>query len=430
MRTRLVRIAVLVLALAAVAALTGCGKKEQAHTRKLLVIGMDSADWRLWNPMLQEGKLPHLKAFMAQSAHGPMKTFVPLEKSPLLWASICTGVTPDVHGVANFVKGADQMPVRGSAWRAPALWDILGAADLSTCVVGMWTTYPARPIDGVMVSDYLPYGHGRAHPLKDLVYPDSLTDKVVALRVDAADITDEQLTRFIDADKLQEAKEKWPDMVQALKDIWAADLGYVNVSRMLAKDDRYDLFFFYLRGTDMVSHRFYHYLKPEESRQLIHPGEGEAFHDVVPRYYEWADEVMGEVLSWFPPDRQAVVVSDHGFYGPRMSGDKGTAEHSEWGVFLVRSPLYQAGASFDRIALLDICPTLLALVGLPAGGDMHGSVLAQALTPAGEDVVRRLEGHRVPSYMALAPKEGPAGEDDAAVDEELRKQLKALGYIN
>ena len=61
-----------------------------------------------------------------------MKTFFPLEKSPLLWASICTGVRPEVHGIANFVKGQDQEPVHGSAWRAPALWDILGAAGLST----------------------------------------------------------------------------------------------------------------------------------------------------------------------------------------------------------------------------------------------------------------------------------------------------------
>ena len=412
------------------ALLAGCGGDEAPQTRKLLVIGIDSADWRLWDPMLEEGRLPRLAAFREQAAYGPMKTFVPLEKSPLLWASICTGMTPDVHGVAHFVKGSDQEPVRGSAWGAPALWDIAGAAGLSTAVTGMWTTYPARPIDGVMVSDYLPYGHGREHPLADLVYPDSLTDAVVALRVDADDITDEQLTRFIDADRLTEAGQKWPDMVQALKEIWAADLGYLAVNRLLAEGDRFDLFIFYLRGPDMVSHRFYHYLRPEKSRMQIQPGEAEAFAQVVPRYYEWADEVMGEVLSWFPPDRQAVVVSDHGFYGPRGSGIKGTAEHSEWGVFLVRSPLYRAGTEFDRIELLDIAPTLLALMGLPAGGDMPGDVLAQALTDRGEDAVRRLEGNRLPSYMALTPREGPEGETDAAVDAELRRQLKALGYIN
>ncbi len=419
-----------VLLLALVAALAGCGGDEGPRTGKLLVIGIDSADWRLWDPMLAEGKLPHLRAFMDQSAHGRMKTFYPLEKSPLLWASICTGVRPEVHGIANFVKGQDQEPVHGSAWRAPALWDILGATGMSTSVVGMWTTYPARPIDGVMVSDYLPYGRGRDAPLADLVYPDSLTARVVALRVDPADISDEQLLRFLDADQLAQAKAEWPGMLDALREIWAADLGYLAVNRMLAQGDPYDLFFFYLRGTDMVSHRFYHYLMPDKSHMHIDPGEAEAFGQVVPRYYEWADEVLGEVLGWFPADRQAVVLSDHGFYGPRLSGDKGTAEHSEWGVFLVRSPLYTAGGVIDRIELLDICPTFLALMGLPAGGDMPGNVLTEALTSPGEDIVRRLEGNRLPSYMALTPREGPAGERDATIDDELRRQLKALGYIN
>ncbi|HPF69709.1 MAG TPA: alkaline phosphatase family protein [Candidatus Krumholzibacteria bacterium] len=427
MTTRIVRVLALLLA---AAALAGCGGEPARPTRKLVVIGVDSADWRLWEPMVAAGELPNLQKFMGESAHGRLKTFFPLEKSPLLWASICTGVTPDIHGVAHFVKGAEQEPVRGSAWKAPAIWDILGAAGLSTSVVGMWTTYPARPIDGVMVSDYLPYGHGREAPLANLVYPDSLTAAVVALRVDAADITDAQLTRFIDADRLEEAKSRWPERVEALREIWAADLTYMAVNRMLAAGDRYDLFFVYLRGTDMVSHRFYHYMRPQESREYMDPGEAEVFGQVVRRYYMWADEAMGEVLSWFPADRQVMVLSDHGFYGPRMSGDKGTAEHSEWGVLLVRSPLYQAGATFDHAVLLDACPTMLALIGLPAGGDMQGAVLAEALTPEGEAAVRRLEGSRLPTYMALTPREGPAGEHDAAIDEELRRQLKALGYIN
>jgi predicted AlkP superfamily phosphohydrolase/phosphomutase len=418
------------MVLLGVVALAGCGGEEAPRTRKLLVIGIDSADWRLWDPMLAEGRLPNLAAFVGQSARGRMRTFYPLEKSPLLWASICTGVTPDVHGVAHFVRGSDQEPVHGSAWQAPALWDILGAAGLTTAVTGMWTTYPARPIDGVMVSDYLPYGRGRDAPLANLVYPDSLTEAVIALRVDPDDITDDQLTRFIDPDRLAEANAKWPDEIAELKEIWAADLGYVAVNRMLAADDRYDLFFFYLRGPDMVSHRFYHYMMPEKSRMHMDVGEAETFGPVVARYYEWVDEVMGEVLGWFPSGRQAVVVSDHGFYGPRQSGQKGTAEHSEWGVFVVRSPLYQAGTDFDHLELLDIAPTLLALIGLPAGGDMPGNVLAQALTPAGEQAVRRLEGNRLPSYMALTPAPGPQGERDPAVDDELRRQLKALGYIN
>ncbi|MDX2472350.1 MAG: alkaline phosphatase family protein, partial [Candidatus Krumholzibacteria bacterium] len=322
--------------------LTGCGGSDQAadsaEARKLVIIGIDSADWSLWRPMLDEGRLPHLRKFMDEAAYGRMKTFYPLEKSPLLWASICTGVKPEVHGINYFVSGSDQKPVNSSAWYAPALWDILGAADRSTAVMGMWTTYPARPINGVMVSDYLPYGHGRNKPLANLVYPDSLSATVSKMRVAPESLGADDLGRFIDGAKLAELEEKFPNDIRKLRDIFAADLGYLNVSRQLAEDGDFDLFFFYLRGPDMISHHFYEFLKPDNMRRAPDAERMAAFSDVVKKYYDWSDEVVGEVLSWFPPERQTVILSDHGFYGPRRTGNKGTHEHSEWGVFLVRSP--------------------------------------------------------------------------------------------
>ena len=413
--------------------LGGCGGPEplDPEARKLVIIGIDSADWRLLEPMIeQEGRLPVLAKFRQESAHGRMKTFYPLEKSPLLWASITTGVMPEVHGIQNFVKGSKQKPVTGSAWFAPAIWDILGAANMTTSVVGMWTTYPAREINGVMVSDYLPYGHGRDKPLEGLVWPDSLAEAVNALRVDPASLTGADLERFLTPGQLALAEEKYPTELQKLRDVFAADLGYLAVNRLLAERFDFDLFFFYLRGPDMISHYFYRFLQPEDSRLIVTPEQEETFSQVVKKYYDWSDEVTGEVLSWFPADRQTVILSDHGFYGPRKTGEKGSAEHSEWGIFLVRSPLYEAGSKFSHIELLDICPTFLALMGLPPADDMPGRVLVDGLTPAGKKRVEKIEKNRVPSYLGLRPAEGPAGELDEGVNEEIRKQLRSLGYIN
>jgi len=412
--------------------LAGCGGQEQPvdpEARKLVVIGIDSADWRLLKPMLDEGRLPNLKAFMAQSNHGRMKTFFPLEKSPVLWASILTGVKPGVHGINNFVKGSGQKPVTGSAWYAPALWDMIGAAGLSTAVAGMWTTYPARPIDGVMVSDYLPYGRRRDKPLANLVYPDSLTDRVVALRVDPDSLTSEVLLPYLNADDLAPVEAKYPRSIQKLRDILAADMGYFAVMRMLAETGDFDLFYFYLRGPDMISHHFYKYLMPDRGHVRLDPEEVAVFKDVVKRYYDWSDEVMGEVLGWFPPDRQTVVLSDHGFYGPRASGDKGTHEHSEWGIFLVRSPMFEVGHEFGHLELLDICPTFLALMGMPPARDMPGRILTDGATGPGLKRIEKMERQRVDSYLGLRPAVGPEGERDEGVDEEIRKQLRSLGYI-
>ncbi len=414
--------------------LVGCSNEQQqvndqAGDNKLLVIGIDSADWRLLKPMVDQGSLPHLANFMTQSAHGRMKTFYPLEKSPLLWASICTGVIPEVHGINFFVKGEGAKSVVGSAWHAPALWDILDATDRSTSLVGMWTTYPARPINGVMVSDYVPFGRTRERPLKGLCYPDSLTDLIISLRVNPEDITDEQLAMLIPADKVTLAREKFSKEVDRLAGILAADLTYLAINRELAKGDQFDLFFFYLRGPDMVSHKFYKFMKVSDYYSLAE-GSREIFGEVVKNYYKWSDSVVGEVLGWFPPERQTVILSDHGFYGPRATLEGGTAEHSEWGIFLVRSPLYEPGQSFSHLDLLDVCPTFLALMGLPPAKDMPGVILDSGLTKTGRNRVKGMEENRVDSYMALRPAEGAVIERDEEVDEEIRKQLRSLGYIN
>jgi predicted AlkP superfamily phosphohydrolase/phosphomutase len=425
----------LIMILAAGSLPAGCGRNGHGRASapqpsRLLVIGIDSADWRLLEPMIAEGRLPRLAAFRAQAASGRMQSFSPLAKSPLLWASICTGVEPAVHGVSNFVEGYDQDPVTGSAWYAPAIWDMLGATGRTTAVSGMWTTYPARPIDGVMVSDYLSYGKERIKPLEGLVYPASLTERVVACRVDPRSLQASDLARFLppgaDVATIESA---YPQEMRWLREIWASDLGYLNVARLLKDVQDFDLFLFYLRGPDMMSHHFFRYLVSDSTSQGIDPAKLVAFGDMVRRYYHWVDEAVGEVLSWFPADRQTVIVSDHGFLGPRPDGGRGIAEHSEWGIFLVRSPLYEPGSRFGHLKLLDICPTMLALLGLPPAADMPGAVLAENLTVAGRPRVERIEKNRVPSYLALRPAEGPAVERDTAVDEEIRRQLRSLGYV-
>ena len=424
----------LVMTLVMTVALTGGGGDGgiPREGTKLLVIGIDSADWAVLDRLTAEDKMPHFQAFKAQATSGRMLSFRPLEKSPVLWASILTGVKPSLHGVGGFVEGSDQKPVRSSAWRAPALWDIAGAAGLSTAIMGMWTTYPARDITGVMVSDYLPYGGHREVPLNGLVSPDSLVQTIEDLRVGPGDLSIAELGRFFATENAQHNVDEFPRELEQLRTIYASDLSYLNVARWLAAHGRFDIFFFYLRGPDMISHKFWRYFEPDKSPVKLSAGEIAAFDQVVPRYYEWVDEVIGEVLGWFPPETPTVILSDHGFHGPRRRQQGwvlGTQEHNPFGIFLVRSPYYQAGAWFDRMELLDIGPTLLALVGLPPSDEMPGRVLTEGLTRLGKSALLKRDRDRVASYQALTPVDLAVGEEDPEVDEAIREQLRSLGYI-
>jgi len=239
----------------------------------------------------------------------------------------------------------------------------------------------------------------------------------VALRVNPDDLTDEQLTRFVAPGRLAEARAQFPREMEKLRNILAADLSYLAVSRHLAGSRDFDLFFFYRRGPDMISHYFWPFMEPDKGNMRRDPAATEIFGETVRLYYEWSDEIMGEVIDWFETTRQVAVLSDHGFYGPRKSGEKGAAEHSEWGIFMVRSPLFEPGFEFGHVELLDTTPT-------PGRGPFEKG--QQGRAGHGEEPSRDLPAVAAGGRRSAV---GPEGERDEGVAEEIRKQLRSLGYI-
>lgn len=427
-----------VLALLTVAG--GCGRRAPAPAeRRLVVLGIDAADWIPIDSLLAAGRMPHFQQLLSRSTRADLLSFMPLEKSPVLWASIATGRKPADHGVGGFVKesadGVEQSPTRSNSWRAPAFWDVANAAGLRSDVIGWWVTHPARAIQGVMVSDYLPWSAAGRAALDGLTSPDSLQPRTEAQRVAPDAITDADLGRFIDLEVLARIS-RTPAIdrqLQTLRAIYAADRSYLAIGRWLAARDDAPLFVLYLRGLDLVSHEFWPYWRTDRSPAPVSPDERALFGQVVPRYYMFVDEMLGEVMSWFPPDRPLVVLSDHGFYGGRQrqrGWTRGAEQHRREGIFVVRSPWHAPGARGTAVDLLDAAPTFLMLLGLPASAEMPGRPFAAELNADGRRFLKRIAQHRVPSYQALAPRSiaDPAGVDPQ-VDEAIRQQLRSLGYI-
>jgi arylsulfatase A-like enzyme len=152
--------------------------------------------------------------------------------------------------------------------------------------------------------------------------------------------------------------------------------------------------------------------------------------------YQALDRIVGQVVARVDAggDTDLFVVSDHGFYGPRRdrSGTmrKGVSEHRAEGALLIRSPLYRAGTRFDRSFVLNVTPTVLALLGLPASQEMPGRILRENLSEAARPYVEHLESHRLATYASLAPAPPPEVENDPALDAAVKKQLRSLGYVD
>jgi len=63
----------------------------------LLIIGLDGADWRILNPWIEQGALPHLATLRAQGRWGDLRSTIRPESSTA-WSTFATGVNPGRHG--------------------------------------------------------------------------------------------------------------------------------------------------------------------------------------------------------------------------------------------------------------------------------------------------------------------------------------------
>jgi len=99
---------------------------------------------------------------------------------------------------------------------------------------------------------------------------------------------------------------------------------------------------------------------------------------------------------------------------------------SQFGVFAAKGPGVAKGRQIREIGLLDVCPTILTLLGLPVGEDMDGKVIAQLFeTPP--------EADTIPTHEGEHPDDGVhRGEhiEDPYAAQEVLKQLAELGYVD
>jgi predicted AlkP superfamily phosphohydrolase/phosphomutase len=123
--------------------------------RKLLIVGLDGATWDIVKPWADSGELPLFNRLMAEGSWGPLRSVTP-NLTPPGWTTAFTGVNPGKHGIFDFFAldpGADTPRVVSSVDRkAPALWEILGAAGCKVGVFNVPSTYPADKVPGFFIT--------------------------------------------------------------------------------------------------------------------------------------------------------------------------------------------------------------------------------------------------------------------------------------
>ena len=428
---------------------------------RVLLIGLDGADWDTIDPLMRAGRMPRLQRLVAGGTRAPIRSYDPMI-SPLLWTTIVTGVGPDVHGVADFQAieqpSGRRIPITSRFRKVKALWNILDDAGMTSAFVAWWASYPAERVHGFQVSNLLAFESLRPRPRDKswppgLVWPGDYFQQQGALLKDVADLPDAEIRPILHLDAaalaharaevLKEPTDAVPAARRAVQDPAALALSiltgtgnYARVAADLAARHA-DLTGVYFEGIDMMGHRFQHCMPP---RMPICPEADFArYRDAVTGFYAYQDRLLGQVVDAAGPGTTVLVLSDHGFRsGPgRPEGvlpyttEQPVEWHDKEGIFVLSGPAARRGARLSETpTLFDIAPTILALLGLPAAGDMPGRVVAAAIDPS---FLSKHPSRRIPSYETVgSPRERePSAGDPAAreAEAELLASLRSLGYI-
>ena len=444
---------------------------------RILLVGLDGADWNVIDPLLARGRMPRLEQLIRGGVRGRIRTIEPI-LSPVLWTSIATGVVPARHGILDFVattgREGERVPVSSSQRRVKAFWNMLSERHVRVGVVGWWATWPAESVEGFIVSDRVAYQLAGVRPLEERdrrgkVYPADADDLVVSVASAPESIMPGDLAPLMrlpaDETGLPPAQAR---LVEDFRTVLASGRTYVGAALALAARERPDVIAVYLEGTDTVAHLFMPFAPPPLAG--VDPAGQQRFGRTVDAYYEHADELLGRLIDGMRPET-VIVVSDHGFKSgenrplteSRIGYGAAADWHRKYGIIVLNGPPFRKGAAIEEASVLDITPTILRLCGLPVGEDMDGRPIEAAFDPAwasanperyiptwegsvgggpaaaGADTTApdgAEEGGAASGVMAV-PGGGAGGGDDAAAgspdaagDAERLRKLRDLGYLS
>ncbi len=269
--------------------------------RKVLVFGMDGADWSILGPLVESGKCPTLARVMQRGVHGPLQSTIH-PHSPTAWASFVTGANPGMHGIFDFVrrkKGSYDIEILTTRERGGrAVWHVLSEKGIPCGVVNVPMTHPPEKVLGYFIS-----GTFTANTFANFSYPKSLIDDLkrdlgTPYRVDAylADLSQGEAVAGPDA------------YIRWLEDLNQLETERTSASLHLIQKYKPRFVVHVVTSCDRAQHTFYKFL--DTARKDYDPNH--RGRDAIPATYVHADAELKRLWDAMGEDTTVIVCSDHG----------------------------------------------------------------------------------------------------------------------
>ncbi|MBN2120465.1 MAG: alkaline phosphatase family protein [Candidatus Omnitrophica bacterium] len=442
---------------------------------KVLLIGVDAADWRMINPLIEKGMLPNIAKIKKEGFTASADSFTPA-CSAMLWTSIATGRTPKEHGIVhwqkivfpgigtfpgeptnlNYPKGSGArkivkflikknilrvVPYTSESRNCKALWNVLSDFAKKSATAGWLFSWPAEKVEGINVSWY-------TYPFEEVsnemqtfsssnlarrTYPEGFLENIRNFIVTPRDIDKKELAALgMPVLEIDYRKRRFADQIYPW--YFAKDKTFYNIADYIL--DNYkdlSLVSVLFSGIDAASHTYWPFVEGAQNSEKFRdqilsisddPSFKEAskgFNRCIELYYQFIDTAIGKLISKTDRNWTIIIASDHGF----RYDSTGHGQAPE-GVFMGFGNNIEK-RSGGRVSIYDIFPTIMALLGLPLAGNLKGRVLKEAIR---EDFLRQYPLQHIETYEDNGAALGKESSTPKEVEEGLTSKLRALGYID
>ncbi len=265
--------------------------------KKVAVIGLDGATWKVILPLVEQGKLPNIKNLLEAGASGVLQSTFPPLTGPA-WTSIATGKNPGKTGIYDFFNRISRNSYElGSLTSASmrevgTFWDYLSAAGIKVGILNYPFLYPPYPVNGFMVS-----GLG-ASIKNEITYPKELKEELFSACQGYKIEVPFNMPPYINKPSL------FVEDCLKLLEINAKAL------KFLVKKYDPEMLFGVISATDFAQHYMWKFI--DKTHPLYNEKEAKHFAPLFIEIWERADQILGDILSILGNNGNLIVISDHG----------------------------------------------------------------------------------------------------------------------
>jgi len=255
---------------------------------KLVILGLDGADWRIVEPLIKRGCLPNFATALERGSYGGLKSTIPA-LTPPAWTSMFTGANPGKHGIFDFIHFEDNNVKHTSSRdvQLPYVWELMGEHK----VIGfnIPTSYPPRSTkNALLVSGFPAPGEDAGD---EFTWPKQLKKEIKQL------IPDYQIGLKDKAHLLSDGKIADKGIFSRL--VMKNLENKIKLAKYLLENKEWDTAIVAFSATDWIQHLFMHeFVKHEKCKT-----------DVA-KVYKSIDGFLGYLIK---KEYNIMIVSDHGF---------------------------------------------------------------------------------------------------------------------